>query len=525
MEIYSNSYLNTPEKLLKYMSKFQYGYRNKDKDVFTSEKDLENMYINNYRIQTPEEVLDSNVGVCWDQVAFEAYVFDKYIKLPYSIYYIEQKNPMCCTHTFLVYQKNNKYYYFENSYAKYRGIHKFNTEKECIEYVINNMRKDYKDNGVIYGKIDKIPSGLSTIEFMNYCNDQINGDYQVENELSQFIENSKIMNESKLSSKDRNNLEDNIFGLPEDRKYPLNDREHVIQAIRMFNNVESSKEKELAKNIIKRMKELDIDITIGDKNRLHKYYYNKESLNEFSLFNDKSIMVLSNKKISKVEEKDFGTVKPFLNHAICLYLKYHTSTKCKVKGEDGEDKTVYINKNDEKDFLAEKIYIYKFNKRDFSKGYNYYEAKKDLKCEEPEVISMKDFLSKHGWKIKYYSKDSKNIIPTAKKIISEKINKLKCKKGFSLSIDKDEEKEFNNGESDSISIYNWNLWKYNSNAREFFGTDECQDMYTDIQKAIKDANKELPKGYKFTFGNGDWDEDFIDLEKKFLIVLYINMKN
>lgn len=80
------------------------------------------------------------------------------------------------------------------------------------------------------------------------------------------------INESKLPSKERNNFDDSVFGIPSLRKYPLNDKAHVLAAIRMFNHVDAEHEKELAINIIKKMKEYGISPDrVGDDNRLKKY--------------------------------------------------------------------------------------------------------------------------------------------------------------------------------------------------------------------------------------------------------------
>lgn len=80
------------------------------------------------------------------------------------------------------------------------------------------------------------------------------------------------LDESKLSSKQRNAIDSKEFGLPSQRRYPLNDRAHVLAAIRLFNHVEPQYEKELAKNIIKKMKQYKIPPdTVGENNRLRKY--------------------------------------------------------------------------------------------------------------------------------------------------------------------------------------------------------------------------------------------------------------
>lgn len=63
------------------------------------------------------------------------------------------------------------------------------------------------------------------------------------------------------------------YGLPRKKKYPMPDREHVRSAIKFFNYVSPSDEKELARNIIARIKEYRIvGINVGKENRFRKYY-------------------------------------------------------------------------------------------------------------------------------------------------------------------------------------------------------------------------------------------------------------
>lgn len=71
--------------------------------------------------------------------------------------------------------------------------------------------------------------------------------------------------EAKINTEDRNKLPDSAFGLPSKRKYPLTDAEgnldkkHVLQAVRFFNKADDEDKPELAKNILKAAKELDMD--------------------------------------------------------------------------------------------------------------------------------------------------------------------------------------------------------------------------------------------------------------------------
>lgn len=70
----------------------------------------------------------------------------------------------------------------------------------------------------------------------------------------------------------RAQLPDEVFGIPQERKYPMPDKRHTISAIKLFNHVEDKYEEQLAKAVIKNMKKYGIDSSmIGDNNRLKKY--------------------------------------------------------------------------------------------------------------------------------------------------------------------------------------------------------------------------------------------------------------
>ena len=70
---------------------------------------------------------------------------------------------------------------------------------------------------------------------------------------------SHYFSESKISSKQRKKLDDSQFGIPSLRKYPLTDEKHVLQAVRFFNKAPEEYKPELARNIVKRAKELNMD--------------------------------------------------------------------------------------------------------------------------------------------------------------------------------------------------------------------------------------------------------------------------
>ncbi len=63
------------------------------------------------------------------------------------------------------------------------------------------------------------------------------------------------------------------YAFPEQRKFPLTDRSHVLSAIRFFNYVSPKDEEHLARAILSRMRELGIsNVNVGNTNRFKKYY-------------------------------------------------------------------------------------------------------------------------------------------------------------------------------------------------------------------------------------------------------------
>jgi hypothetical protein len=68
-------------------------------------------------------------------------------------------------------------------------------------------------------------------------------------------------------------LDERKYAFPEQRKFPLPDRGHVLSAIKFFNYVDPKDEKHLANAILKRTRELGMsEVNVGETNRFKKYY-------------------------------------------------------------------------------------------------------------------------------------------------------------------------------------------------------------------------------------------------------------
>lgn len=79
--------------------------------------------------------------------------------------------------------------------------------------------------------------------------------------------------ESDMTAAERRALKDSDFGLPEVRKWPLNDEAHVRLAIKYFWRCGKDDQKELAKNILKAMRKFGItEVTVSANNPFKNYY-------------------------------------------------------------------------------------------------------------------------------------------------------------------------------------------------------------------------------------------------------------
>lgn len=93
--------------------------------------------------------------------------------------------------------------------------------------------------------------------------------------------------ESKLTYANRNKLQDKEFGLPSERKYPLNDKSHVLSAIKFFKFAKKNQRRELAKNINIKLNKYDMKVNVDKDNPFYKYI-DRSCLNESVNIFDKS---------------------------------------------------------------------------------------------------------------------------------------------------------------------------------------------------------------------------------------------
>ena len=148
--------------ILKNMQNISYGHID-DFDSFSEE----------YILQSPKEVEKNKVGVCWDQVELERYYIGKYFptKTFFIVYFDGDK---CPTHTFLVFKRENSYYWVENSWEIFRAIHKYDSINELlvdvknkfIQYELNN---DCDIENIFLYEYDEPKYHLNVQDYFEHC--------------------------------------------------------------------------------------------------------------------------------------------------------------------------------------------------------------------------------------------------------------------------------------------------------------------------------------------------------------------
>lgn len=153
------------------MENIEYGWvdfaNNKHNEVDTS-------FSKDYKLQSPSEVMKSKVGVCWDQVELERYYFKKTNYQVKTYFIVHYDNNRCPTHTFLVYQKNNKYYWFEHSWQKYRGIYEYDSLNDLLvdvrsKFITTELNNSYEENNLVLYEYSTPKPGLNVLAFYKHC--------------------------------------------------------------------------------------------------------------------------------------------------------------------------------------------------------------------------------------------------------------------------------------------------------------------------------------------------------------------
>lgn len=153
-------FVNTPNKdipkqLLNIMKDIEYDNKTNDE---------------NYIVKTPSQLIKIKSGICYDQVEFERVYFEKH-KYQYKTYFAYEKEPVDDnpTHTFLIFKENNQYFWFENAWESYRGVHGlFKSYNDALKFVSIQFKKSDNWENVNILEYNKIKLGINVMQFYKH---------------------------------------------------------------------------------------------------------------------------------------------------------------------------------------------------------------------------------------------------------------------------------------------------------------------------------------------------------------------
>ncbi len=140
------------------MAEIQYGYVDADGKKHSK---IGQEYAKKYRLQSPESLSESHLGVCWDQVELEREFLLKRLRNanradglgstnnPKTIAIVYYGEESCPTHTFMLVEIEGKVYWYEHAWEKYRGVYQFSSFINAFLYVVDCWVKymDYIKDG------------------------------------------------------------------------------------------------------------------------------------------------------------------------------------------------------------------------------------------------------------------------------------------------------------------------------------------------------------------------------------------
>lgn len=136
--------------------------------------DVGSEFSDGYFLRNPEQIIKSNIGICWDQVEAERYLFSEYNVIIKSYFIVNYDGKDFPSHTWLTFKDGNFYYWFEHSWEIYRGIHRYESENDLIhdvydKFKLSNRSVDEDLNNFVIYRYEKPAECLSALEFYNHC--------------------------------------------------------------------------------------------------------------------------------------------------------------------------------------------------------------------------------------------------------------------------------------------------------------------------------------------------------------------
>lgn len=162
-------------EIMSLMENIQYGWANKKAKIHHF---IDSTFLTEYKLQSPQETIKYKVGICWDQVELERYYFKANNWNVQTFFLVYDDKNDCPTHTFLTFFKENKYYWFEHAWEKFKGIHEYSSKEELLvdvktKFCQTKLKNGYIEENLFLLEYKKPKAHLSVSEFYNHCTQKL----------------------------------------------------------------------------------------------------------------------------------------------------------------------------------------------------------------------------------------------------------------------------------------------------------------------------------------------------------------
>ncbi len=158
------------DEIYNYISQIKYGWFDKDGD---RHERLDHSYFDEFQLQDTSELKKSMCGVCWEQCELERELFTEAgIKNDCYFVFLDDGRKYPC-HTFLAFELNDKFYWFEHAWSKYSGIHEYSSFDLLLSDVLKHFPeviniKDIDYDKVYVFKYGKPKSHIGCLEYYTF---------------------------------------------------------------------------------------------------------------------------------------------------------------------------------------------------------------------------------------------------------------------------------------------------------------------------------------------------------------------
>ena len=162
---HDNVYINIKDKL----ANIRLGYRDKEDNKYVG---FNPDFKETFYLQSPKQLLESKIGTCFDQVELERELITR-LGVDCRTYFISYPDDEYdYSHTFLIYKDSQKYYWVENAWEKYKGLHIYDSKEDLFDDVLEKFIKTIPGGEFKKVKLylyERPRSGISYTKFVSNC--------------------------------------------------------------------------------------------------------------------------------------------------------------------------------------------------------------------------------------------------------------------------------------------------------------------------------------------------------------------